>query len=184
MSLLNEMFGDEPQKLNERPYSRSQAAVDSAKGKVKGLFGSGQIEQGAQEVGAEANRLWTEFKRYIGRKYGRSQPSVSYEDVAAFFKGNNLDVKHLGSNTRRSFTPKDVGNAILQAARDLADTYRDEREPEQPRSEPKEQPSSTGTDSPAPQSAPPVNNGTQGGLAGELSGLSHSDRQKLLSMLK
>ena len=182
MSLLNEMFGEEPQKLNERPYSRTQSAVDSAKGKVKGLFGSGQIEQGAQEVGAEANRLWTDFKRYIGRKYGRSQPSVSFADVAAFFKGNNLDVKHLGTNTRRSFTPKDVGNAILQASRDLADTYRDEREQEKPRSEPN---SSTGaSEQPAQQNSAPVNNGTQGGLAGELSGLSPSDRQKLLSMLK
>lgn len=122
MSMLEEMFdGSNRQTINERPYSRTQSAIDSAKGKVKGAFGSGQIEQGAAEVGAEANKLWMDFKRYIGRKYGKAQATVPYADVAEFFKGNELDPKFLGNNTRRGFAPKDVGQALLAAVREYID---------------------------------------------------------------
>ena len=117
MSMLHELFEDaEP--LNERPYSRTQSAIDSAKGGVKGMFGSGQVEQGAREAGDVANRLWVDFKRMIGRKYGKAQSSVPFADVEAFFKTNQLDTKGLGSNANRTFTPKDVGNALLAAARE------------------------------------------------------------------
>ncbi|HCQ0858480.1 TPA: hypothetical protein OGU99_000406 [Escherichia coli] len=182
MSILNEMFEYEDNELNEaRPYSRSQSAIDSAKGKVKGMFGSGQIEQGAQEVGAEANRLWAEFKRYIGKKYGKAQSSVPYADVAQFFKGNQLDVKFLGNNQRRSFTPKDVGNALLQAAREYMNTYRDQEEPApaKPQSEPAAAPQASNE---PPQ--PAANPSTQSqGIAGILQGLSPAEREQLLRMI-
>lgn len=181
MSILNEMFEYEDNELNEaRPYSRSQSAIDSAKGKVKGMFGSGQIEQGAQEVGAEANRLWAEFKRYIGKKYGKAQSSVPYADVAQFFNGNQLDVKFLGNNQRRSFTPKDVGNALLQAAREYMNTYRDQEEPKLTKQQ--SEPSQQATNEPSSQ---PVGNAPKQsqGLVGVLQGLSPAERDQLLRMI-
>ncbi|HCJ9510176.1 hypothetical protein ACRYKS_21715 [Escherichia coli] len=180
MSILNEMLDYNDEELNEaRPYSRSQSAVDSAKGKVKGFFGSGQVEQGAQEVGAEANRLWAEFKRYVGRKYGKAQPSVPYADVAQFFKGNNLDIKHLGNNSRRTFTPKDVGSALLAAARDLMNDYRDDdKGEEQQRPAPQAQPDN------APQPAPQEQPKAQGSsIPDALQKLSPEQREQLLRML-
>lgn len=176
MSMLKEMFDGENQTLNERPYSRTQSAIDSAKGKVKGAFGSGQIEQGAAEVGAEANKLWVDFKRYIGRKYGKAQQSVPYADVVAFFKGNKLDPKFLGSNERRSFAPKDVGQALLAAVREYMNEFGDEQEEE---TAPDSQPPRGG---PADQGQgqPPQ---PQGRLAGLLAGLSSAEREQLLRLL-
>lgn len=183
MSLLSEMFDGSQEPLNERPYSRTQSAIDTAKGKVKGMFGSGQVEQGAQQSGQQANQLWADFKRYIGRKYGSHPQSVPYGDVAAFFKGNNLDTKFLGNNDRRSFTPKDVGTAILAAARDMADEYKQD-EPEQ------EQPSSQGQGESQPQSSgnsgqgePAQSSGSGQGLQGQLASLSPADRAKLLKLI-
>lgn len=183
MSLLSEMFDGSQEPLNERPYSRTQSAIDTAKGKVKGMFGSGQVEQGAQQSGQQANQLWADFKRYIGRKYGSHPQSVPYGDVAAFFKGNNLDTKFLGNNDRRSFTPKDVGTAILAAARDMADEYKQD-EPKQ------EQPSSQGQGESQPQSSgnsgqgePAQSSGSGQGLQGQLASLSPADRAKLLKLI-
>ncbi len=184
MSLLNEMFDDNnDDELNEaRPYSRTQSAVDAAKGKVKGMFGSGQVEQGAQEVGAEANKLWNEFKHYIGRKYGKAQSTVPYADVVQFFKGKQLDPKFLGNNQRRSFTPKDVGNALLQAAREYMNDYRDQDE-EQPQSQgnPPAQGQPQGQPQEQPQPSPQGGSGNP--MASQLQGLSQQERDNLLRML-
>lgn len=186
MSLLSEMFDGTQEPLNERPYSRTQSAIDSAKGKVKGMFGSGQVEQGAQQSGQQANQLWADFKRYIGRKYGSHPQSVPYGDVAAFFKGNNLDTKFLGNNERRSFTPKDVGTAILAAARDMADEYKqDEPEQEQQPSsqgqgQGESQPQSSGNSG---QGEPAQSSGSGQGLQGQLASLSPADRAKLLKLI-
>lgn len=188
MSMLHELFEDaEP--LNERPYSRTQSAVDSAKGGVKGMFGSGQIEAGAKESGQLANRLWVEFKRMIGRKYGKSQSSVPYADVAAFFKSNNLDTSALGSNQNLSFSPKDVGNALLQAARTQTtaqynqggDSSQGQSTPSQGQPSSSNQPSNS-SPAPAPQGAP-AGNSEAGGLDARLASLSQAEREQLLSML-
>lgn len=187
MSLLQEVFDGSPEPLNERPYSRTQSAIDSTKGKVKGMFGSGQVEQGAQDAGQQANQLWSDFKRYVGRKYGKQPASIPYGDVAAFFNGNNLDVKFLGTNTRRSFTPKDVGTALLSAAREMSSEY-DSQQP--PAGQP---PAGTPPQSGNTQQ-PPVGTPSQGGnnagspqggssLAGKLSSLSASDRATLLRLI-
>lgn len=183
MSILNEMLDYDDEELNEaRPYSRSQSAVDSAKGKVKGFFGSGQVEQGAQEVGAEANRLWAEFKRYVGRKYGKAQPSVPYADVVQFFKGNGLDIKHLGNNPRRSFTPKDVGSALLNAARDHMDEYRDqEQQQQQQQGQPQGQPQGEPQEAPEPAQEQPKAQGAS--IPDALQKLSPEQREQLLRML-
>ncbi|EBS4516805.1 hypothetical protein DQT32_05255 [Salmonella enterica subsp. enterica serovar Braenderup] len=183
MSLLSEMFDGSQEQLNERPYSRTQSAIDSAKGKVKGMFGSGQVEQGAAQSGQQANQLWADFKRYIGRKYGSHPSAVSYGDVAAFFKGNNLDTKFLGNNERRSFTPKDVGTALLAAARDMADDYKQDEPEEKPQDQDQGQgqpqgqsePQSTGQGAPA--------SGSGEGLKGQLASLSPADRAKLLKLI-
>lgn len=184
MSILEEMFeGSNSEQLNERPYSRTQSAIDSVKGKAKGVFGSGQMEQGAQEVGAQANQLWMDFKRFIGRKYGKAQASVPFGDVEGFFKQNNLPTKLLGTNTRRSFAPKDVGNAILAAAREMATSdVTPEQPPQQQQQQQGGQPAQgqgQGQSQPAPQQSSPA-----GGLEGKLASLSPSDREKLLSMLQ
>lgn len=178
--MLEEMFdGSDRQTINERPYSRTQSAIDSAKGKVKGAFGSGQIEQGAAEVGAEANKLWMDFKRYIGRKYGKAQQSVPYGDVVAFFKGNKLDPKFLGNNERRSFSPKDVGQALLSAVREYMNEFQPEEQPqEQPQGQPQGQPQSEPQGQPQGQPQPQA-----GGLEGILSGLSSAEREQLLRLL-
>lgn len=185
MSMLHELFEDaEP--LNERPYSRTQSAIDSAKGGVKGMFGSGQVEAGAKESGELANRLWVDFKRMIGRKYGKAQSSVPFADVAAFFKSNGLDTAALGSNQNMSFSPKDVGNALLQAARKqtTAQYRQGDEQPAQPQSQ--GQPSSsTNTEQPKreEQPAPAQGNSEAGGLEAKISSLSQAEREQLLAML-
>lgn len=184
MSMLNEMFENDDELNEARPYSRSQSAIDSAKGKVKGMFGSGQIEQGAQEVGAEANRLWSEFKRYIGRKYGKSQSSVPYADVARFFQGNGLDISPLGNNQRRSFTPKDVGTALLQSARQNMDMHSNEELPQE--QQPKQgqgNPQPQGQGEPPEQSQPEVQQPQASSIAGQLQSLSPEERAQLLRMI-
>lgn len=185
MSLLEEMFDGQPEPLNERPYSRTRSAIDSAKGKVKGMFGSGQVEQGAQSTGQQANQLWADFKRYIGGKYGSHPQSVPYKDVAAFFNGNGLDTKFLGNNARRSFTPKDVGNAILAAARESADMYSNNGQQQQQQGQ--SQPQSQGQGQPQGQSqsqGQPQGQPSGGsGFKGRLSSLSPADRAKLLKLI-
>lgn len=179
MGILEEMFDDERQNLNERPYSRTASAIDSAKGKVKGMFGSGQVEQGAQETGEYANRLWADFKRYVGRKYGTHPKSVTYQDVAAFFKGNGLDMSVLGNNQNRGFSTKDVGQALLKAAQIAGDDFRAEPENEKPKQQPQPTPEPAGEpEQAAPQPAP------ESGFKGQLAALSDEDRAKLLRMLK
>lgn len=186
MSMLNELFEDaEP--LNERPYSRTQSAIDSAKGGVKGMFGSGQVEAGAKESGELANRLWVEFKRMIGRKYGKAQSSVPFADVAAFFKSNGLDTSALGTNQNLSFSPKDVGNALLQAARKQTTAQYNQGD-DSAKPQPQGQPSSsTNTEQPKPkepaQSAPVQGNSEVGGIEAKLSSLSQAEREQLLAML-
>lgn len=183
MSLLEEMFDGAKEPLNERPYGRTQSAIDSAKGKVKGMFGSGQVEQGAQETGQMANQLWADFKRYIGRKYGSHPQAVSYDDVAAFFKGNKLDTSFLGNNQRRSFSTKDVGNALLQAVQKLNTDYTNEPDEE----EQKPQDQNQGQPKPEEQQGsgqgqPPQSSGAPA-LPDRLSSLSASDREKLLRLI-
>jgi hypothetical protein len=183
MSLLEEMFDGQPEPLNERPYSRTQSAIDSAKGKVKGMFGSGQVEQGAQESGQMANQLWTEFKRYVGRKYGSHPQSVPYADVAAFFKGNKLDTSFLGDNERRSFVPKDVGAALMKAVQKLNTDYGDDSKSGQNQDNGQNQ----GQSNAQGQNNSPSSNG-QGSNSGSaisdrISSLSPSDRAKLLRLI-
>lgn len=118
-SILDEILS-ESTVLNERPYSRTQGAIDNAKGRVKGAFGSGQVEQGAANTGKYANALWKQFKTYLGQVYGSAPDLVSYDDVESFFEANGLPTSALGQNTGRKFSPKDVGEMLLVAARDYA----------------------------------------------------------------
>lgn len=180
MSLFDEVITHNTELQEDRPYSRTQGAIDAAKGKVKGMFGSGQVEQGAQEVGAEANKYWNEFKRYIGRKYGKSQSTVPYSDVEEFFKGNNLDTKFLGNNNRRSFTPKDVGNALLQAVRQEMNDYKKQEEPKQ--EQPKQQDDTTTQERPSTGSGQ-GQPGSSDSLNNEIQRLTPAERSQLLSLL-
>lgn len=118
-SILDEVLS-ESTVLNERPYSRTQGAIDKATGKVKGVFGSGQVEQGAAAAGKHANDLWKQFKNYLGQVYGTAPDMVDYNEVENFFEANGLDPKVLGPNTNRKFSPKDVGECLLKAVREYA----------------------------------------------------------------
>ena len=190
MSILDEMFegSEKNAQLNERPYSRSRESMDDMKGKVKSFFGSGQVEQGAAETGRMANKLWAEFKRAIGQKYGASQKSVPFSDVKSFFTANDLDVSVLGNNERMTFTPKDVGQAILQASRTYMNQLGTEEKKKTnpvPQEEPKETGSETGGSNEG-EKIPPSQDEKQAALSplkGQLSSLSAEDRQKLLRML-
>ena len=179
MSLLEEMMDDPKEQLNERPYSRTQQAIDTAKSKVKGIFGSGQVEQGAKETGQMANNLWKDFKRFIGRKYGSHPDSVPYSDVAAFFKGNNLSTELLGTNQRRSFSPKDVGDALLKAAQQMNTDYSDEDYKED---EPHRDDSTQNNDSQQNQ-GDGQSKGTSDNIPSRLASLSAEDREKLLRLI-
>lgn len=191
MSMLDEMFEDSEKnvKLNERPYSRSQESMDDVKGKVKGFFGSGQVEQGAAETGRMANKLWAEFKRAIGQKYGASQKSVPFSDVKAFFDANELDTSVLGKNERMQFTPKDVGQAILQASRNYmnqlgAEGRKKLDQPPQSKQQSSQDSEVNGSEEVSKPS--PSSEDKQAALSplkGQLSSLSAEDRQKLLRML-
>lgn len=182
MTLFEEIMNYDSELQEAQPYSRTTSALDSAKSKVKGMFGGGQTEQGAQEVGNEANKYWNEFKRFIGRKYGKAQSSVPYQDVEQFFKGNGLDTKYLGGNARRSFTPKDVGSALLQAVRDQMNDYRDQDTT--PRNKPKEEPPVQQDQAPAQGSTEEApKGGNSEGLNTEIQSLSPAERSQLLTLL-
>lgn len=186
MSLFDEVITHNTELQEDRPYSRTQSAIDAAKGKVKGMFGSGQVEQGAQEVGAEANKYWNDFKRFVGRKYGKSQNSVPFQDVEQFFKGNGLDTKFLGNNPRRSFTPKDVGSALLQAVRQEMDDYKDQETT--PRNQPQQQSQNQKDTQGSPDNAGSEETTSQetsnsGSLNNEIQSLSPAERSQLLTLL-
>lgn len=172
MSILEEMYNGSNQPLNERPYSRTQSAIDSAKGKAKSFVGSGQVEQGAKEIGVQANAYWSEFKRYLGRKYGKSPSTVPYKEVAAFFKSKGLDVSFLGNNTNTVFDPKTVGTALLNATREQMDEYKDSAPVEQPQQKEPVQPESNPTQTPV-----------SSGLSGALTDLTPEEREALLRLI-
>lgn len=200
-SILDEVLF-ESTVLNERPYSRTQSAIDSAKGKVKSVFGSGQVEQGAASTGNYANTLWKQFKMYIGRVYGRSPDVVTYDDVAGFMKEQGLSVDLLGQNTNRRFDPREVGDILLQAARDGIQ-HRSAPTPAPAPAAAQGQPSPAPAGTPPAQNppagnsagTPPVNNGAAGnsgnpapasnnsGLQNTISGLSPQQRAALLQMI-
>lgn len=124
----NDML-EEIEQLTERPYSRSQRATDQVIGRLKGLFGSGQVEQGAISTGDLANQYWSDFKNYIGKKYGKFPDYIPYSDLSAFFKANGLDTNILGVNPDRRFDKKSVAQQLISAARidnDELKKYRDE----------------------------------------------------------
>lgn len=190
MNLMMDIFEGESSSnevLNERPYSRTRSAIDAAKGKAKSLVGSGQVEQGAREVGEQANQVWNQFKRYVGRKYGNTPASVPYRDVKQFFEGNNLNTEYLGFNERRTFAPKEVAAIILKAVREQMDEFPEEKVPRdvrvtpEPKQDNKEQ---------KPNDAQPANNDTStistdsdAGLTSTIRQLTPEQRQSLINLL-
>lgn len=202
MSLLDEMLEGEENKdiqLNERPYSRSREGIDNLKGNIKGYFGGGQIEQGAAETGRMANKLWNEFRKAVGRKYGSSQQTVTFNDVKTFFTNNELDTSILGTNQKLTFTPKEVGQLLLQAARrynsDLGfeEPKKAPQQTQQTQQEPLEkQPENIEAEKEVtPQDSEPekkeISNSDKeealSSLKGQISSLSDEDRKKLFAIL-
>ncbi|WNA15923.1 structural protein [Xanthomonas phage XaC1] len=185
MSLLEEVFNEDSanKQLNEltQPYSRTQSAINRSKSAVKGLVGGGQYEQGAEQAGQLANRLFLNFKRYIGTKYGKKPSYVTFKDVASFMQQNGMDSKLLGNNSNMTYTPKDVANVFLQAAQEMSSRMGDSEPQQQPQAgnAPQQQQPPAGN---APSTVQPQNNSTGTG-SGTLSSLSDQERAQLLSIL-
>lgn len=188
--------------LKERPYSRTQSAIDNAKGTVKGVFGSGQVEQGAAKTGQVANGLWRQFKSYLGQVYGSAPDVVSFDDVENFFEANGLDTSVLGNNTRRQFSPKDVGELLLVAAREYAKYPASQRQQNANNPPPAPQGNNSGTPpapaqggngtppspapAPAPQGNPPApapQGGNGNSLQSVLAGLTQAQRDALITLI-
>ena len=195
MSILNELFNEEfskelnEQQLNEltRPYSRTASSINRAKSAVKGLVGGGQYEQGAEQAGQIANRFFMDFKRYIGSKYGRKQPYVTYNDVKSFMNSKKLDTSALGTNQNMTYTPKDVADLFLKAAQEQVSSGLVPPEEQNP-------PADQGQANPNPNpqggngnsGANPPSNGNSGSnssLQNILSSLTQEQRTQLLAIL-
>lgn len=177
-SILFEMVNgqpENPERIDEitRPYGVGQSIANKAKGAVKGLVGGGQYEQGAAEAGEKANSMFIQFKRYIGRKYGKKPSYVTYNDVAAFMTANGMDVSLLGNNKNATFTPKDVAQVFLKAASSMMDDYSDQST---------QQPPAQGGQNQGGAPTPTPNAGGAG-LQGRLSSLSNSQLQDLMNIL-
>lgn len=182
MSLLEEVFNEDSanKQLNEltQPYSRTQSAINRSKSAVKGLVGGGQYEQGAEQAGQLANRLFLNFKRYIGTKYGKKPSYVTFKDVAGFMQQNGMDSKLLGNNSNMTYTPKDVANVFLKAAQEMSSRMGDVEPQQQPQAG-----NAPSTEQPAPQQQQQPQNNSTGTGSGQLSSLSDEERAQLLSIL-
>lgn len=178
------------EQLNEaRPYGRMTSLADRVKGYMKSFAGGGNAEMGAREVGQMANDLYSNFRYYVGQKGMRGKPTVPYDLVYRFMKGNGMDTSGLGTNRNRSFNPEAVSRIFLKATQDMADQYADQeipddKEPEvgdtssaQPeQSDAQGQSDDASTPEPAAQPS--------GGLASQLSSLSADEREQLLSLIQ
>lgn len=171
--------------LNEaRPYSIARSAIDSVKGKAKSFAGSGQVEQGAREVGEQANQVWNQFKRYVGRKYGTTPASVPYGDVEQFFKGNDLNTELLGVNQRRTFAPKEVASIILSAVREQMNEFPEPKVDKHARVNPNEdEPAANKSEPKADNSSADAATGTNDGLTSTIRTLTPEQRQSLINLL-
>ena len=73
---------------------------------------------GAAEVGDEANELKTAFRGYLGKTGGNAK-QVEGPQLAAFLKSKGYPNMHL-KDVQGVMTPKQVDQAIMQAAQDAA----------------------------------------------------------------
>ena len=119
---LQELFENEytpsTEQLNEftRPYSMMQQAKDKAVGSLKGIFGGGQGEAGNQAAGDIANRMFNDFKHYVGTQGQSGQKYIDKHLLVDYLKGRGLNPA-LATELQDSITPKEAAEVIMKAAR-------------------------------------------------------------------
>lgn len=170
-----------------RPYGRMTSMADRIKGYMKSFIGRGHAEMGAREVGEMANDLYNNFRHYAGQKGMRGKPTVPYDLVYRFMKGNGMDTSGLGTNRNRSFNPEAVSRIFLKATQDMADQYADQEIPDD--KEPEVGDTSTAEpeqSAPEASTAPaePATQSTQSDISSTLSSLSADEREQLLSLIQ
>lgn len=183
--LYNFEFNAEQEQLNEaRPYGRMTSMADRIKGYMKSFVGSGHAEMGAREVGQMANDLYNNFRHYAGQKGMRGKPTVPYDLVYRFMKGNGMDTSGLGTNRNRSFNPEAVSRIFLKATQDLADQYADQEIPDDKEPEVGDTSTAEPEQSAPEASTAPAEPTAQSDISSTLSSLSADEREQLLSLIQ
>ena len=178
---IEDLFGNN--QLNEGPfgpYGIVQKAKDTATSKVKGVVGSGQVEQGNIASGEMANQHYKDFKNYIGRVVGAGQKFVEAKHLLSWMQAKGMDPKMAGKRPQDLVSPQDVKDIIMKATRSSQQNPSVDPEPSTPapvhRSEPQETPHEE-----QPEAKPSAPVSTKASV--DLSSLSAEDRQKLIKFL-
>ena len=187
--LYNYELKAEQSQLNEaRPYGRMTSLADRVKGYMKSFAGGGHSEMGAREIGQMANDLYNNFRYYAGQKGMRGKPTVPYDLVFRFMKGNGMDTSLLGTNRNRSFNPEAVSRIFMKATQEMADQYADQEIPDDQQPEVGDTEPAAGPDASEQQSSSqdsvsePATQG--GGMDSTLSALTADEREQLLSLIQ
>ena len=161
------------QQLNEGPfgpYGVTQKMKDATVAKAKGVFGGGQREQGNMAVGAKANDLYKDFKRYIGQVVGSGHKYVEAQHLINWIKSKKMDPSIVDRGPEDFITPSDAQKYIMAAARKNASGVAPQANPEGQPTPQEQQPAGK----PAPKAGGPS----------FLDSLSPEDRQKLIKLLQ
>lgn len=178
---IEDLFGNN--QLNEGPfgpYGIVQKAKDTATSKVKGVVGSGQVEQGNIASGEMANQHYKDFKNYIGRVVGAGQKFVEAKHLLSWMQAKGMDPKMAGKRPQDLVSPQDVKDIIMKATRVSQQNPSVEPEQSAPAPAHQSEPQSTPQEE-KPESASPTPAPTKASV--DLSSLSAEDRQKLIKFL-
>lgn len=118
---LQELFENEftpnAKQLNEtRPYGFGQQMKDKALGSLKGIFGGGQGEAGNQSAGDIANRMFNDFKHYVGTQGQAGKELIDKQLLTDYLRGRGLNPS-LANELPDLIKPKEAAEVIMKAAR-------------------------------------------------------------------
>jgi len=119
---LQELFENrdlnKSEQLNEftRPYGIGSQLKDKAVGSLKGIFGGGQGEAGNQVSGQLANRLFKDFKHYVGTQGQSGQSHIDKQLLIDYLNGRGFNPA-LANGLLDTITPKEAADVLMQAAR-------------------------------------------------------------------
>ena len=118
---LNELFEsttNSPEQLNElfdNPYGAGSKLKDKVKGSLKGIFGGGQGEAGNQVSGELANKMFKDFKHYVGTQGQANEKYIEKRILTDYLRGRGLD-SNLANDLNDQITPKEAAEVMLKAA--------------------------------------------------------------------
>lgn len=106
--------------LEASPYSSMSKLKDKAVGATKGLVGGGQVEQGRQEAGKQANLLFKQFKQFLGQSGG--DPKMFDPEILVTFlsRQKGVDVSKLNIPQVNNINLKQTQSALLGAGQQIA----------------------------------------------------------------